>query len=483
MTIAANDNRRPRVLLVDACLGQRDLYELVLQDQLDIVVASRGEDALRIARDHQPDAIVLDVLMPGLNGWEVCDRLKADMATSEIPIILLTADDGEDVPARALRSGAAAVLAKPCPAARLLSTISASLHKADAATSMVTTGQPFPKFSLRTSQPTVNAGRILVVDDLVANRDHLTALLTSAGHVVSTARNGAEALELVSREQPDLIILDIMMPLMNGFETCEALKRQPSTRLIPVVLVTAMQETDAKIKGLEVGADDFLTRPVNPPELQARVRSLLRLKRHTDDLDSADAVIKSLALTIEARDGYTNGHCQRLAAYAGALGRAVGLGDDEIAALECGGYLHDIGKVGIPDAVLLKPGPLTEAEYELMKQHTVIGDQLCGGLRSVQRARPIVRHHHERLDGSGYPDRLSGNDIPLLAQIMSIVDVFDAATTSRPYKPAVPAARVSAELTDEVSRGWRRSDLVEAFLALSSTDRLPQFNASGGVIR
>jgi putative two-component system response regulator len=468
---------------VDDCLEQRDLYELVLQDELEITVASRGDDALKIARDQQPDAVVLDIMMPGLDGWEVCRRLKANAATTAIPVVILTAYDGDGVLARAIASGAAAVLGKPCPAARLLSTIAAAIRRDDRPPSAngsrekcATAPSAAPKLQ------TVHAGRILVVDDLAANRDHLSALLTRDGHVVSTATNGAEALELVTREEPDLILLDIMMPLMNGFETCEALKRQPSTRLIPVVLVTAMQEIDAKIKGLEVGADDFLTRPVNPPELQARVRSLLRLKRYTNDLDSADAVIRSLALTIEARDGYTNGHCQRLAAYAAALGHELGLAADDIAALECGGYLHDIGKVGIPDAVLLKPGPLTEAEYTLMKKHTVIGDELCSGLRSVQRARPIVRHHHERLDGSGYPDALSGDDIPLLAQIMSIVDVFDAATTSRPYKPAASAERVSAELTDEVERGWRRADLVKAFLALSSDNRLPQFDPAGNML-
>src|SRR5439155_19625520 len=223
-------------------------------------------------------------------------------------------------------------------------------------------------------------------------------------HIVTTARNGAEALDAVAKEEPDLILLDVMMPLMTGFETCEAIKRQAATRLIPVVLVTAMQEIDAKIKGLEVGADDFLTRPVNAPELHARVRSLLRLRHYISDLDSADAVIKSLAMTIEARDGYTKGHCQRLAAYAAALGRELGLGEDDLAALECGGYLHDIGKVGVPDAILLKRGQLTSDEADQMKRHTIIGARLCGELRVLARVRPIVRPHHERLDGSVYPD-------------------------------------------------------------------------------
>ena len=327
------------------------------------------------------------------------------------------------------------------------------------------------------SQPAPIVGRILVVDDLLENRDLLTRLLARDGHVVLTASNGEEALGLVAREQLDLVLLDVMMPRLSGFEACRELKQQPSTRLIPVVLITALQDSGAKIRGIEAGADDFLTKPFNSHELQARVRSLLRIKRYTDDLDSAESVIVSLALTIEARDAYTDGHCQRLAAYAAALGNAIQLGEDDIAALERGGFLHDIGKVGIPDAMLFKPGRLTAAEYEVVKQHTVIGDRLCGGLRSLKRVLPIIRHHHERLDGSGYPDGLHGGEIPLLAQIMGIVDLFDAATTTRPYKPAVSTEQACKELAREVDRGWRGADLVEAFIGLARGNRLSRFDA------
>ncbi len=320
------------------------------------------------------------------------------------------------------------------------------------------------------------AGRILIVDDQEGNLNLLTRLLAPDGHTVYRASNGEEALELVAREHPDLVLLDVMMPKLNGFNTCRELKRQATTRLIPVVLVTSLNDSKSKIHGIEAGADDFLTKPVNPHELRARVRSLLRIKRYTDDLDSAESVIVSLALTIEARDAYTDGHCQRLAAYATALGRALGLGEDDRSALTQGGFLHDIGKIGIPDAVLLKPGPLTPAEYELVKQHPVIGDRLCGQLRSLARVRPIVRHHHERLDGSGYPDGLRGDAVPLLAQIISIVDLFDAMTTTRPYKPARSAEVASSELVREVVGGWRRADLVEPFVALVREDRLPRFD-------
>ncbi len=307
-------------------------------------------------------------------------------------------------------------------------------------------------------------GTVLVVDDIAGNVRLLESLLAPDGHAVWAAGDGAEALRLVRAEPPDLVLMDVMMPHVDGFEACRAIKRDPSTQLIPVVLVTSLDDSASRIRGIEAGADDFVSKPFNAPELRARVRSLLRIKRYTDDLDSAESVIVSLALTIEARDAATDGHCQRLGRYASALGLALGLDGDDVASLERGGFLHDIGKVGIPDAVLLKPGRLTPEEYELIKQHTVIGDRLCGELRSLRKVRPIVRHHHERLDGSGYPDGLRGEAIPLLAQIMGIVDVFDALTTERPYRTAVPVVQAAEVLRSEAARGWRRADLVAMFL-------------------
>jgi putative two-component system response regulator len=324
-----------------------------------------------------------------------------------------------------------------------------------------------------------SAGRILVVDDVPGNVRLARSVLEREGYSVTSVAGGEEALQAVAQEQPDLILMDVMMPGLNGFEACRQLKLQAPTRLIPIVLVTALRNSQDRIRGFEAGADDFLSKPINAPELRARVRSLIRIKRYTDDLDSAESVIISMALTIEARDPSTEGHCHRLAAYATAFGRALGLAEEDLAALERGGFLHDIGKVGIPDSVLLKPGKLTSEEYEQIKTHTVIGDRLCGELRSLRRVRPIVRGHHERLDGTGYPDQLRGNRVPLLAQLMGIVDVFDALTTSRPYKSALPRDAALEELRREVDRGWRSRELVDVFVRLCREERLPRFQITG----
>jgi cyclic di-GMP phosphodiesterase len=315
-------------------------------------------------------------------------------------------------------------------------------------------------------------GRVLVVDDAARSRQLIRKMLRPDGHDVLEAESGHDALALARRADPDVVILDILMPGIDGLTTCAALKDAHETRLTPVVLLTALSARRDKLRGLEAGADEFLSKPVDPLELRARVRSLIALKGRTRDLDSAEAVIMSLALTVEARDAATKGHCQRLARLATQLGRYLGLPSEDLLTLEHGGYLHDIGKVGVSDAVLLKRGPLTPEETAVMRSHTVIGDRLCGQLRSLRRVRSIVRSHHERLDGSGYPDGLRGGQLPLLAQIMSLVDTFDALTTERPYKPAFTTAEAMAELRHEVALGWRDAALVDAFeAALGEDDR------------
>jgi putative two-component system response regulator len=250
-----------------------------------------------------------------------------------------------------------------------------------------------------------------------------------------------------------------------------------------VVIVTGLGAREHRIEAINAGADDFIGKPFDVEELRARVRSLVRIKRFTNELDSAEDVILSLALTVEARDPYTEGHCQRLAAYASALGEELLLGDDDLAALYRGAYLHDVGKIGIPDVVLQKPGKLTDAEFAQMKRHTVIGERLCGNLRSLAPVRSIVRHHHERLDGSGYPDGLAGDQVPMLAQIVAIADVYDAVTTTRPYRAAACTESAAHELIQDVAKGLFGRHLVEAFIALSRSGRLEARVRSAGIDR
>jgi putative two-component system response regulator len=322
--------------------------------------------------------------------------------------------------------------------------------------------------------PPEAGGRVLVVDDLPSNLDLVRALLERDGHCVRRALSGEGALDLVRDDPPDLILLDVRLPGRDGFEICRVLKSNPLTRLVPVVLVTALRAASDRLQGLEAGADDFITKPFSVHELSARVRSLIRIKRTTDDLESADALIVSLALTVEARDPTTDGHCQRLAAYAEAMGGHLGLSAEERSTLQRGAFLHDVGKIGVPDAVLLKAGPLTAEEFALVKTHTTIGDRICGELRSLRRVRSIVRWHHERIDGSGYPDGLKGDAIPLLSQVLSVADVFDALTSARPYKRPMPADTAYEVMTDYVRRGWHRRDLVDAFIGLASAAGWPR---------
>jgi putative two-component system response regulator len=313
------------------------------------------------------------------------------------------------------------------------------------------------------------AGKILVVDDYEANLRGLGQLLRSAEYSVTSATNGRDALDLAKRERPDLVLLDVLMPGLSGVDVCRELKRSKDTCLTPVVLISGAQERKTILAGLDAGADDFLIKPVDAEELHTRVRSLMRLKRLTDELDSTATLFLTLGRIIEARDPYTEGHCERLAEYATALGRRLDLQQADIDALYRGAFLHDIGKIAIPDRVLLKKGKLTKKEFASMKRHAAIGDELLATVRSLDRVRPIVRHHHERIDGQGYPDGLRGDAIPLLAQIVSVVDVFDALTTDRLYRKALPVDTAYTMLHDKAKGGWCQTGVVDCFIDLHRT--------------
>jgi len=316
-----------------------------------------------------------------------------------------------------------------------------------------------------------NSGRILIVDDDPGITRLLGMILTRDGYLVQVAADAEAALAGVAAYTPDLILLDVRFPGGDGYTLCQQLKRDTATRLTPVILVTGLSDRESRIKGRQAGADDFLTKPVDADELLARVASLVRLKRYTDDLDSAAAIITTLAVMIETRDGHSEGHCHRIANHAVAIGRALGLGSADLQVLHRGGFLHDIGMLAISPTVLLKPGRLEPEEFAIVKSHTVIGDNLCRNLRTLQPVRPIVRHHHERLDGSGYPDGLRGGEVPLLAQIVSVVDAYDAVMSSRPYQPQLSSDEALALLRREVVRGWRQDTIVDAFAEIVASGR------------
>ncbi len=305
--------------------------------------------------------------------------------------------------------------------------------------------------------------RILIVDDESAPRAALEVLLRREGFEVRDASNGEAALAECTAFRPDLILLDILMPGIDGFEVCRRIKATPETRLTPVVLITGLSETEDRIKGINAGADDFLSKPIDLNELLARTRSLLRLKQYTDELENAEVVLFSLARSIEARDPYTRGHCERLAEMSAQLGGRLGVSGEDIKALRRAGIVHDIGKVAVPDSILLKPGPLTYEETIQMRKHSVVGEGICAPLKTFRVVLPIIRHHHEKYDGSGYPDNLQGKEIPLTARILQLADVFDALTTDRPYKSAIPWETALLMMDQEAQRGWWDRELYAAF--------------------
>jgi cyclic di-GMP phosphodiesterase len=315
--------------------------------------------------------------------------------------------------------------------------------------------------SYQPSQPTT--GTVLVADDQASNRELMQELLSGEGFEVITVPDGVAALRELSRAQVDLVISDVLMPHMSGLEVCEKIKASPETYLIPVILVTSLSDKQDRINGIKVGADDFLTRPVDRTELLARVRSLLKLKLRTDELERAELVLFSLARSIEGKDPYTHGHCERLADYSARLGEQLGLFEEQLTALRRGGVVHDIGKIAVPDSILLKPSKLSEEEWKLIREHPLVGERICAPLKSFRSVLPIIRHHHEKFDGSGYPDGLRGQSIPLTARVLQIVDVYDALTTERPYKRAFSSTGALQTMKEEVARGWWDPDIFDQF--------------------
>jgi putative two-component system response regulator len=312
------------------------------------------------------------------------------------------------------------------------------------------------------AQPT-----ILILDNEDINRRLLKAMLKAAPYRILECRRATEAMALFESEDIDLLIVDLMLPEVSGPEFCRWVKSNRSTQFIPVMMLTSVQGIENEIAGLSSGADEFMIKPLHPGIVRTRVRAMLRSKALIDSLEEAETILFALAQAIEGRDQLTGSHCQRLASASVLLGEALGLPPPELTALYRGGYLHDLGKIGIPDAILFKAGILNPDEWSVMRTHTVKGEDICRPMKSLAPVLPIIRSHHERWDGSGYPDGLRAEETPLLARILQIADIFDALTTTRPYKPALPEEEAFRILEEEARCGWRDPELVPLFISVA----------------
>ena len=307
--------------------------------------------------------------------------------------------------------------------------------------------------------------RILVVDDDEQLRAYMRRLLVRSEYVVEEAATADEAIERIAGNPPDLVLLDLQLPDRSGLEVLEAIREEPATRLLPVVMLTGAASPAEKIRAQAGGVTDFIAKPFSPEELLPRVRALVMLKQFADEHEHAEHVILTLAKTIDARDPYTAGHSGRVAEYADRVALRMGLDNASRIDMRRGALFHDLGKIVIPDAILRKPGALSAEERAVIEEHPTVGHELLLPMRTMRKTLPVVAAHHERLDGSGYPEGLSGDAIPMAVRVVTIADIFDALTTDRSYRTALSIATAFEILFDGVRRGWWDKDAVEALRA------------------
>lgn len=312
--------------------------------------------------------------------------------------------------------------------------------------------------------------RVLVADSNPTIRKILRHVFVGLGWDMIEAEDGQQALQLAaSRPTPHAILVDLKLPRVDGYEVCRRLKADIQFQLIPVVALISLDSSEEKMRAVEAGADEFLTKPISHAELQVRLRSLLRIHRVNQELIGAESVAMALARAVASKDGYSSGHVEQVADYATLFGEALGFDTAERKILRYGAILHNVGKISIPDAVLEKTTSLTPREKALFQQHPRVGCDICGPLKPLQAVLPIIRHHKEHWDGTGYPDGLRGDEIPLGAQIVGIVDVYSALRSDRPFRKAAPHAEAVAKVRELVQRGRFNPALVERFIEVLET--------------
>lgn len=308
--------------------------------------------------------------------------------------------------------------------------------------------------------------RILIVDDEVMQRSLIKEILAVSCMEcdIAEASSGSQALQMINNSSFDIVLLDKNLPSMDGDEVCRLARNNPKNVLLPIIMLTGKGEIDELERSFAMGVTDYIIKPYNPIELKSRISAALNMKRTTDQLDNAESLLFALARMVEAKDETTGDHCSRLAHRSVVFGKALGLPKEHLESLRKGGILHDIGKLGIPDSILMKNSSLSDEEWGMMRQHTVIGAKMCESLTTMRGVLPIILHHHERWNGTGYPNQLAGSEIPLLARIFQIIDIYDALASERPYKEPFSREKILDIFREETRKGWRDPDLMKEFM-------------------
>jgi response regulator RpfG family c-di-GMP phosphodiesterase len=441
----------PSILIVDDSSFIRSQITRELEEIGALVTeAEHGESALNIMKSKKFDLVVTDVEMPVIDGFQLCRILKENPSTRTVPVIILSSLDSDRDVDMGFQAGAAAYVSKAEAKTLLKDTVQKVLKKS-----------VFHRDQL-----------ILVVDDSKTIRNLVTEELEKAGFQVMTADNGKYALKLIKIKIPDLILSDINMPEMDGIEFCKSVKRDPELSGIPFIFMSSNDDRSIMRRMLQLGASAYLVKPFNLEQLVITVEKLLSdhfllLLKEKERLDAERkmmlASITSLIFALEARDHYTRGHSEAVAMLVTEMAKRIGMPQDDIESIGIAGRLHDLGKIGVPDSILLKPGRLTDKEFALIKQHPVIGSTILGSIPSLEYAIPVIRHHHEQFNGKGYPENLKGLKIPLWARMMAVADTYHALASDRPYREGMPRPK-ALQIIKEVRGTQLCPECVDVFL-------------------
>jgi len=448
----------PNVLIIDDSPTIRTALTKQLEEMGAVVTqAVDGQDGFDTALTGKFDLIITDIEMPGMNGFEVCQKLKQSTITRSIPVIILSIKEDEEYIERGFRMGASAYVTKANAKHELKERIEEVLNRT-----------------------TLLRGRtILIVDDSKSIRKVIGDALSQAGFQVVSSENGQQALEIIQDIRPDLILSDLNMPVMDGFQLCKVIRTDKNLSEIPFIIMSAASDRATMRRMLQQGASAFLVKPFNVDQLVITAEKLLsdyfgHLIKETERLDAERSLmlasIASLVLALEARDQYTRGHSDSVARIVVGMAQRMGFDAQEVEKIRIAGKLHDLGKIGIRDDILLKPGPLTQEEYGIIKRHPTIGAEILTPIPSLAEIIPAIANHHERIDGKGYPHGLNGSEIPLLARMIAVADTFDALTSNRPYRKGY-ALEKALQILDEVRNTQLCPECVSVFMEWVTSEK------------